>query len=115
MHETKDCTLGVGKTKNNCFGIRRGGKFETYANKEESYEDFKRVWQKYYGGMPNYQKARKYSGNDRTQNWINNVNNVYYKKINEKIKKKPEVYPENSRAKDFEENENKIKKLQKFK
>jgi len=65
MHETKDCTLGNSATRNNCFGIMTWvnwpREYKTYETKEASYADFKRIWSSYYGGMPNYAKAKKYS------------------------------------------------------
>lgn len=35
--------------------------FKSYKTKEDSYKDFKRIWEKYYKGLPNYSKAKKYS------------------------------------------------------
>ena len=40
---------------------------------EESYKDFKRIWNNYYGWLPDIHKAKKYSGNDRAEEWLNNV------------------------------------------
>lgn len=77
--ETSNCTEGVGKTKNNCFGIRRKGAFVSYGSPEESYEDFKNVWSRYYGGLPTIAKARKYTANDKPETWLKIVNHYYYK------------------------------------
>ncbi len=83
--ETGDCTTGMGVTKNNCFGImewpawnsyKRTGK--TYLNKEEAYEDFKRIWTSYYGGrFPTWNDAVKWTGNDNPSVWLNNVKEAY--------------------------------------
>ena len=77
LHETKDCTVWNSAKKNNCFWImtwERGFReFKTYKTKEDSYKDFKRIWQNYYGWLPNYNKAKRYSWDDRTQEWLNNV------------------------------------------
>ena len=82
MAETGDCTTGMGKTKKNCFGIMhwpggvRTGK--TYATKEDSYADFKRIWQKHYGGFPTRSMAVKWTGNDNPDQWLANVTKYYY-------------------------------------
>lgn len=76
-HETKDCTLGVGATHNNCFGFRRGGGFVRYDTVEESYADFKRTWQRYYKIFPTIKEARIYSGDDRAEDWLRNVEFKY--------------------------------------
>jgi len=84
--ETGDCTAGMGITKNNCFGIMvfpatgRTGKW--YNTKEESYADFKRIWNKSYvkfsdTGFPTYAMAKTWTGDDDTQTWLNNVTNCY--------------------------------------
>ena len=80
-HETGDCTAPVGSALvNNCFGIvsYTGGRhFKRYATKEESYEDFKRIWATYYKRFPDLAMARKYSGNDRAEQWLANVTSAY--------------------------------------
>ena len=82
--ETQDCTTGMGVTKSNCFGLMawpngvRTGK--TYSSKEESYEDFKRVWTKHYGGFPTWYMAQRWTGNDNPVVWYNNVKKYYEKK-----------------------------------
>lgn len=79
-HETNGCTKGSAKY-NNCFGIMEwpNGKrrFKRYATKEESYDHFKKIWAKSYGGMPTLAKAKKYSGNDKSTAWLNNVTKFY--------------------------------------
>lgn len=83
MHETKDCGVNVGSALvNNCFGIRGWRKdgtpyFKQYATKEDSYKDFKRIWSTYYGRFPDTALAKKYSGNDRPQQWLANVTHFY--------------------------------------
>ena len=87
MQETKDCTLGYGKTHNNCFWIKHWNtvpcpgvpkmamcKFKT---KEESYEAFKIIWQKWYGELPNYEMAKRWSWDDRAWVWLYNVLHFY--------------------------------------
>ena len=80
--ETNDCTKGMGLTKSNCFGImawpngKRTGKW--YANKEESYADFKRIWLKSYKTFPTYQMAVKWTGGDSTAVWLDHVTSCYY-------------------------------------
>jgi len=55
--------------------------FKTYKTKNESYEDFKRIWTSYYWWLPNLAKAKKYSWNDRSNAWLKNVLNYYYNNI----------------------------------
>jgi hypothetical protein len=81
MVETKDCTAGMGRTKNNCFGImtwingKRTGKY--YPNKDAAYEEFKQIWKDHYEGFPNYTLAKKWTGNDNTKKWLSAVNFYY--------------------------------------
>jgi len=82
MAETHDCTKGMGKTKNNCFGVmtwKRGFREgKTYATKGESYADFRRIWTKSYGGtFPTWGDAKKWTGNDNPRTWLNNVTTYY--------------------------------------
>ena len=82
MHETKDCGVNVGSALvNNCFGILEWPngqrRFKRYATKEDSYKDFKRIWSTYYGKFPDHALAKKYSGNDRPQQWLSNVTHFY--------------------------------------
>jgi fatty-acid desaturase len=53
--------------------------FKYYNTKEDSYKDFKRIWTSYYGWLPNLEKAKRYSWNDRAEAWLNNVL-AYYNK-----------------------------------
>jgi len=78
MHETKNCTLGVGATHNNCFGIRKwnGTKLDwaRYNSKEEAYIDFKEIWGRMYGTtIPTLANSIRWSGDDRAVAWHNNV------------------------------------------
>jgi hypothetical protein len=81
MHETANCTVWTGKV-NNCHGmlIRVNGKRVpiVYKSKQESYEAFKKLWVRRYGGCPDMAKAIKYSGSDRPQEWLYNVNHYLY-------------------------------------
>lgn len=78
MHETHDCQDKQGAALvNNCFGIIRNGRFVRYATKEDSYADFKQIWTKYYGRFPDLELAKRYSGNDRSRTWLNNVIKFY--------------------------------------
>lgn len=76
-HETANCTKGSGKY-NNCHGIIRNGGFVRYSTKEESYKDFKQLWKKWYKKFPDYELAHRYSGGDRTNEWIYNVTKFYH-------------------------------------
>lgn len=82
--ETKDCTTGMGATKNNCHGLmewpawnnyQRTGR--TFANKEESYEAFKELWSSKYGGYPTWGQAVVYTGNDNPGSWYRNMEITY--------------------------------------
>jgi hypothetical protein len=88
MAETKNCTLGYGKQYNNCFGIKSGNtapcskvgrnRMCIYDKPEESYEAFKKIWVKWYGGgLPTREAAARWTGNDSPRTWINNVNFYY--------------------------------------
>ena len=86
--ETGDCTKGKGISNNNCFGLKNGsiapcekmdkGRFCIYNNKEESYEAFKKVWAKGYGGeFPDYEAAKIWTYNDHPDTWLSNVTHYY--------------------------------------
>ena len=88
-HETASCTKGYGVTHRNCFGIKKGNTYPcqtkkgskmcNFSSHEESFKAFKIIWAKVYGGkFPNLALAKKYSGNDRAQIWLNNVTKFYY-------------------------------------
>lgn len=80
--ETNNCTKGVGLTYNNCHalmewdsqGIRHPRKYDY---PEESYEDFKEIWTKYYDAFPTYEMAQRYTGNDSPDTWLENVTYWY--------------------------------------
>lgn len=76
--ETSHCTAGTGRTHNNCFGIRRGGDFVTYASSEESFEDFKSMWLRSYGNhLPTLADAQRYTAGEGTE-WLKTVTSMYY-------------------------------------
>jgi len=87
MHETANCTTGIGPEYNNCFGIKNGNtapcpqigrsNFCVYQDPQESYEAFKTIWTRWYGELPNLEMATRWSGNDRAYNWRNNVLHFY--------------------------------------
>lgn len=89
MAETKDCQLGYGAMYSNCFGIKRGsivpcetGKNNMciFANKDESYRAFKKIWAEGYGGgFPTYAMAATWTGNDHPDSWLKNVSFHYNK------------------------------------
>jgi hypothetical protein len=86
MSETKNCTKGVGASQNNCFGIRNGNtapckviknRFCAYEKPEESYEAFKIIWSKWYGGLPDIRKAKKWTAT-QPHEWLANVLHIYH-------------------------------------
>jgi len=83
LHETNDCRAKSGAALvNNCFGIMQWDKngvrsFKRYATKEESYQDFYRIWEKHYRTFPTKRMAEIYSGNDRSDSWLSNVSHFY--------------------------------------
>lgn len=86
-HETHSCTKGYGKEYSNCFGLKNGNtapcpkigrnRMCIYDHSDESYQAFYKIWSKWYGGMPDIEMARKYSGNDRAGIWLANVTAFY--------------------------------------
>jgi len=82
MHETADCTKGSAITHNNCFGIRRNGAFVRYETKNDSYKDFMVTWLKYYKVLPDKRASERWSGNDRAEDWLRNVNYFYQSQLN---------------------------------
>lgn len=90
-HETASCTKWYGKEYNNCFWIKNWNtapcpkigrnRMCIYATQEESYEAFKKIWIKWYGGMPTLASSRRWSGNDNAGNWMKNVTSFYYKQF----------------------------------
>jgi hypothetical protein len=88
MAETHNCTLGYGKEYNNCFGIKNGNtapcpeigrnRMCIYERPEQSYEAFKKIWVKWYGGgLPTWAGAQKWTGNSNPSSWIKNVKYYY--------------------------------------
>lgn len=86
MAETANCTTGIGKSINNCFGIKNGntapcqkqqGNMCVYNSREESYEAFKTIWLKWYKTFPDYEMAYKWTGGDNTQHWLRIVTEYY--------------------------------------
>lgn len=72
--ETGNCTRGVGITHNNCHGIKSNGKFIYFLSKSSSYHSFKLNWIKHYNGVfPTLREAKKWTGDDRPESWLNNV------------------------------------------
>ncbi len=79
-HETHNCKDDTNFTRvNNCFGIKklRDGKLRParYATKKDSYEDFKDIWTRLYGGrlIPTKKDANTWSGGDKASAWHKNV------------------------------------------
>ncbi len=81
--ETSWCTKWMGRSKNNCFGImvRPNWKrtWKRYSSKAESFEHFKKIWNKSYWAYPNYRLAKKRTWWDNTQRRLDTVNSCYYK------------------------------------
>ena len=87
MQETKNCTKGVGLSQNNCFGIRPGNtapckevsksNFCIYNDPKESYEAFKIIWERWYGGLPDIHKASKWTATQQKE-WLANVLHIYH-------------------------------------
>lgn len=74
--ETKQCTdpNSVGVSKNNCVGIRRGGKYVVYDQPEDSMIDCVDVWDRLYDGAePTIELARKWSSPEASEEWLHNV------------------------------------------
>ena len=89
MAETKNGTLGYGKSHNNAFGIKKGNtvpcetvgfrKMCKFDSIEDSYAAFKKIWGKWYGGFPNRAKAATWTGNDNPDTWLRTVSFYYHK------------------------------------
>jgi len=88
MAETKNCELGYGEMYNNCFGVKNGSiapcekignnRMCIYTHPDQSYEAFKKIWTIGYGGhYPSRKAAAVWTGNDRPDNWMKNVNYYY--------------------------------------
>ena len=90
-HETGNCALDTNFTRvNNCHGIKIMGKPASYPNCytggcfKNSHEHFKNIWKRLYGGVPTWEQAVRYSGNDRANYWFNNVT-AFYKENTSKL------------------------------
>lgn len=87
MHETADCKKWTWIKYDNCFWIRNGNTapckktsawgFCIYDTPSESYKAFKKIWSKNYGWLPTLQMAKRWSWNDRPEEWKNNVLHFY--------------------------------------
>lgn len=87
--ETSNCRVGYGIQYNNCFGIKGGSivKCKTGRNrmcifnsKEESFDAFKKIWSKGYGGRyPTLLDAEYWTGKDNARDWLRIVNYYYNK------------------------------------
>lgn len=83
--ETGHCKDGTAIKRNNCFGIMQWNKQgvrspKWYSTKEESFQDFKRIWSKHYKRFPDLALANKWTGSDNAAQWLRNVKHYYYKK-----------------------------------
>jgi len=57
-------------------GVRQ---LKWYNSTQESFDDFKRVWLRGYGGrFPTLADAVKYTGSDRAETWLSIVTEKYY-------------------------------------
>lgn len=83
MHETADCKKWTWIKYDNCFWIRNGNTapckktstwgFCIYDTPSESYKAFKKIWSTHYGWLPTLEMAKRWSWNDRPEEWKNNV------------------------------------------
>lgn len=87
--ETGNCTKGYWKTYNNCFWIKNWNtapcpkigksKMCIYEKPEDSYEAFKKIWEKWYKWKPNLKTAQRWTGHDNAVRWLSHVNLHYNK------------------------------------
>lgn len=79
--ETGGCKDGTAKKRNNCHGIMcwpQGKRTPCYFKSQaESHKRFKEIWAKSYKRFPDYNLAKKYTGNDHTETWLRNVTIAY--------------------------------------
>lgn len=83
--ETSGCTDGTAIRRLNCHGIMRfwvenGVRHREpkyYSSHEESHRDCERIWDKYYGKLPDRALAVKWTGNDSPDNWMKNFYSAY--------------------------------------
>jgi len=83
--ESGNCTKWDWVEKNNCFWIMQWDsewqrELKEYSTKEESFEDFKKLWKEKYWWMPDLKKAIRYTWNERPHEWLWIVNKYYYGK-----------------------------------
>lgn len=81
-HESAGGTSYSARVRNNYHGIMywpNGVRTQrTFKDKQESYDEFKKLWIKNYGEtMPTNKSASNYSGNDNPSGWLKTVNRVY--------------------------------------
>lgn len=48
-----------------------------YKSKADSFRDCERIWSKFYGRVPDYSLAKKWTGADNTPSWLANFNAAY--------------------------------------
>lgn len=84
VHESVSCRRAI---HNNCHGIMVWDKngvrsLKQYATIEESFEDFKVLWENKYKNFPDLYLARRYTGRDRAEAWLSTVTKHYNLYIN---------------------------------
>lgn len=87
-HETASFTLWYGKTHTNWQGIKHGNtvycpgvakmKMCKFNSQQESHDAFVKIWSTWYGEMPNYEMAVRWSGNHNARDWLRNVLYFYH-------------------------------------
>ena len=76
--ETGNCTAGVGKSKNNCHGIRGKKGFLVFKSPAASHAHFKAMWLRVYGDrFPTPADAKTYVGTSGAAGWLKTVTAVY--------------------------------------
>lgn len=48
-----------------------------FSSQQESHEAFVKIWSTWYGEMPTYEMAVRWSGDDRASEWLSNVTYFY--------------------------------------
>lgn len=57
---------------------RRKRTLAVYSDPAEGYAEFKSIWSRMYGGRcPTIEDARKWTGSDREETWLEIVHSVY--------------------------------------
>jgi hypothetical protein len=82
LAETSGCKDGTAKKRKNCHGImtwnKSGARSPKYfKNFDESYAEFKKIWQKGYKIYPTRSMAIKWTGNDKPCIWLRTVDISY--------------------------------------